>query len=130
MYLLFRLLLVQLLFLGVAGSIGYGFSPVVGLSVVVGGLIFVVPNAYFLMLALRFAGSSSAFDAAQAFYKGQMGKLTLSAVGFALAFKFFEQLQPALAFAGFAIMMIGHLVSAAYLSNKLAELGRRGSINH
>lgn len=130
MYLLFRVLLAQLILLGVAGSLGYGLSPNAGLSVVVGGLIFVVPNTYFLMLALRFAGTSSAFDAAQAFYKGQMGKLTLSAVGFALAFKFYEQLQPALAFAGFMLMMVGHLALATYLSNRMAELGQRGSINH
>lgn len=75
-------------------------------SALVGGFIFVLPNAYFARKAFRHAGARSAKQIVSSFYQGEAGKLILSAVFFTMAFKWIQPLDVAALFLTFAIMLV------------------------
>src|SRR5690554_1133315 len=56
----------------------------------IGCLICIVPNTWFAWIAFRFQGASKTREILQSFYRGESGKIILSALMFALAFFFFE----------------------------------------
>jgi len=91
-------------------------------SAIVGGLIFIIPNAYFLFYALRFRGASQAFLVAQSFFQGLMGKLALSAAGFAVAFSMFKNLHVLTMLLVYMVMVFLQVWIAGRLSNKLEDL--------
>ncbi|MFT6220753.1 MAG: ATP synthase protein I [Candidatus Endobugula sp.] len=80
-------------------------SVVVGLikskadySVLVGGMIYIIPNMYFALYAFRFRGAHAARFVLLSFYRGEMGKFLLSGVGFAIAFTLVNPLDVLLLF--------------------------------
>lgn len=81
-------------------------SPVAGYSSVLGGLIFLLPNAYFARKAFRYAGARAARQIMSSFYQGEAGKLILCAVLFAMVFKWIKPLDVAALFLTFAIMLV------------------------
>lgn len=62
-------------------------------SVLIGGLIYLIPNMYFALYAFRFQGAHSARSVLLSFYRGEMGKFLLSGVGFAIAFTLVKPLD-------------------------------------
>ena len=56
----------------------------------VGCFICIVPNAWFAWCAFRFQGASKTKEMIQSFYRGESGKIMLSAAMFALAFFFLD----------------------------------------
>ncbi len=58
----------------------------VACSVLCGGLVAVLPQAYFALRAFRWRGANSAQAIARAGYSGEVGKYLLSVAGFALVF--------------------------------------------
>lgn len=91
------------------------------LSAAIGGLIFIIPNAYFTFYALRFRGASQAILIARSSYQGLMGKLALSAAGFALAFKFGQNLHAGTLLLGYLAMVLIQVFVAAKLSGRMAR---------
>ncbi len=81
-------------------------SPVAGYSALLGGLIFLLPNAYFAFKAFRFAGARAARQIISSFYQGEAGKLILSAVLFTTVFIWIQPLDVAALFLTFAIMLV------------------------
>lgn len=71
-----------------------------------GGLVYVVPNLYFVHYAFRYSGASLAPYIMQSFSKGESGKIALAAMGFALVFRFVKPLNSAALFAGFILMIV------------------------
>jgi ATP synthase protein I len=61
-----------------------------GESAVLGGLVSIVPNAYFARKIFRHQGARAARQIANSFYKGEASKIALSIIMFALVFKYFK----------------------------------------
>ena len=59
-----------------------------GLSVILGGLVNAVPNAYFARKLFRYQGASAAKQIIKGFYQGEALKIALSVAMFAAVFKF------------------------------------------
>ena len=80
-------------------------SRLAGYSALVGGLIFVIPNAYFAHRMYRFEGAQNAHLVVGNMFRAESVKLALTAVFFAAVFILMEPVHvPALLFT-FAVMV-------------------------
>lgn len=86
-------------------------------SVLLGGLISIVPNTYFALLAFRYSGARAANDVAKSLYLGEVGKFVLTATLFACVFVLVKPLIVAPLFAAFIAMMVLNWVLVLRLSN-------------
>ena len=75
-------------------------------SVLLGGLISIVPNSYLASLAYRFTGARAASDVAGSLYRGEVGKFVLTAVMFALVFVMVKPLSAPALFAAFILTTV------------------------
>lgn len=80
-------------------------GPVAGYSALIGGMIALVPNAYFAFKAFRYAGARSARAIVQSFWSGEMGKMFLTAALFALVFVGVKPLSVAALFFGYVLVL-------------------------
>lgn len=64
----------------------YRFDVIICYSVLLGGLIFLVPNIYFAIYSFRRNDESTGSMILRNFYKGETGKFLLSLIGFAVVF--------------------------------------------
>lgn len=81
-------------------------SRLAGYSAFVGGLIFVIPNAYFAHRMYRYQGARQAPVMVGNMFRAEGIKLALTAVGFAAVFILMEPVHvPALLFT-FAVMVV------------------------
>ena len=88
-------------------------DPLTGRSVLAGGLIFLVPHAWFAWQAFRRQGARAAVDVAQGFYRAEAGKFLLVASGFAVAFAQFGSAQAAVLLIAYTAL---HIVNSALLA--------------
>jgi ATP synthase protein I len=100
-----RITLAQLAFLVPLCLALAAFNAVCAYSALSGGLIAIVPQAWFARSAFRRRGASAAEAIAQAGYAGEVGKFLLSAAGFALVFATVRPIDGAAVFAGFLVML-------------------------
>jgi len=70
-----------------------------------GGLIAIVPQAYFGALAFRWRGARSARAIARSSYAGEVGKFLLSFAGFAAVFVMLRPINGLAVFAGYLTML-------------------------
>jgi len=75
-------------------------------SVLIGGLINVIPNAYFAHKAFRYRGARAAQKIVRELYTGEAIKLLLMGAGFALSFLTIKPLNTAALFSGFVLVHI------------------------
>jgi ATP synthase protein I len=75
-------------------------------SVLIGGLIAILPQAYFAALAFRWRGARSARAIARSGYLGQAGKFLLSVAGFALVFASVRPIDAPAVFVAYIAMLI------------------------
>ena len=75
-------------------------------SVLVGGMIYLIPNIYFALYAFRFRGAHAARLVLLSFYRGEMGKFLLSGVGFAVAFTLVKPLDVLLLFSAYIALTV------------------------
>lgn len=75
-------------------------------SVLSGGLIAILPQAYFAALAFRWRGARSARAIARSSYVGQVGKFLLSVAGFAAVFVALRPIDAPAVFAGYLLMLV------------------------
>ena len=73
------------------------------LSALVGAGIAVVAQAYFVFLAFRHAGATSAQQIVKNFYRGEAGKFLLTALLFAAVFIGFKEVDARWLFASFVL---------------------------
>jgi ATP synthase protein I len=66
--------------------LGWGLSH--ALSALAGGCIGIIPNFVFALYAFKFAGASASKQVMDSFFKGAKVKMLLTALFFALSFKF------------------------------------------
>jgi ATP synthase protein I len=102
-----RITLAQTAVLVLICLITFGISgEVQAYSVLCGGLIAILPQAYFAALAFRFRGAKSAQAIARASYSGEVGKFLLSAAGFATVFVAVRPIDGLAVFAGYLAMLV------------------------
>ena len=81
-------------------------SRLAGYSAFIGGLIFVIPNAYFAHRTYRYQGARQMHLAVSNIFRAESIKLALTAVFFAAVFTLMESVHvPALLFT-FAVMVV------------------------
>lgn len=88
------------------------FDKVLAYSVLCGGLIAIVPQAYFAVLAFRWRGAQSASAIARSSYAGEVGKFLLSIAGFALVFAAVRPLNSPAVFAGYLMMLVTQITGS------------------
>ncbi len=81
------------------------FDKVFAYSALSGGLIAIVPQAYFAALAFRWRGAQSAKAIARSSYAGEVGKFVLSVAGFAVVFATIRPIDGLAVFAGYLAML-------------------------
>jgi|TARA_B110000908_G_scaffold126534_1_gene148419 ATP synthase protein I len=86
-----------------------GLAPldaVTSFSVLIGGIIQIVPQAYFSLLAFRYVGARQAPKILRAIQKGETGKLLITALLFGLSFSFLSPLDIPVLFLTYCAMII------------------------
>lgn len=117
----YRIILVQLVATVVLAAALLAFaSPVAAMSVLLGGLVSVVPNAYFAFQAFRFRGASNANRVLRSFKKGLAGKLALTILLFAMVFTLFSSVNEAIVIAGFASIQVLGVLGAGMINYRPA----------
>jgi ATP synthase protein I len=100
-----RITLAQLALLFILCLVLLAFDPVVAYSTLCGGLVAILPQAYFAVLAFRWRGARSARAIARSGYVGELGKFVLSAAGFALIFALVRPISGPAVIAGYLVML-------------------------
>ena len=81
------------------------YDKVCAYSVASGGLIAIIPQAYFAALAFRWRGARSARAIARSSYAGEVGKFLLSVAGFAVVFATVRPIDGLAVFVGYLAML-------------------------
>ena len=94
------------------------FDVVVAWSLAAGGLIAIVPQAYFARLAFRWRGAKSARAVARSSYAGEIGKFLLSVAGFAVVFATVRPISGLAVFAGYLAMLAIQIIGSWLLLSR------------
>lgn len=87
-------------------------------SVLLGGLISALPNSYFALHAFKFQGARNAQRVVRSFIKGELGKIIITLVLFALSFTLISNLnEPALILGFIVTHFIGVMMSGMVINN-------------
>ena len=86
-------------------SVLFFLDKAVTYSVLVGGLIQIVPQAWFARQAFKFSGARQAPSVVRAMYRGEMGKVLLTAALMAIVFALYKQWNYFALFAAFVAMI-------------------------
>lgn len=85
-------------------------------SVLAGGAISIIPNFVFAHKAFKYAGARASRKVLDSFYSGVKMKLVLTAVLFALAFKFLA-IEPLAFFSSFCLVVALPLVTPFFIKH-------------
>ncbi len=110
---LFQVVFVVLLAL----SSGILFNLHIATSVLLGGLIFLLPNMLFTLLAFRFVGASQNKQVVSSFYLGEALKLSLVAILFVLTFASLD-VEPLALLLGFVLSSLTQWTASIFLTKK------------
>ena len=100
-----RITLAQLAVLAPICLLMLAFDEVRAYSLLCGGLISILPQAYFASLAFRRRGARSAMAIARSGYAGEVGKFILSIAGFAVVFATLRPIDGLAVFAAYLAML-------------------------
>lgn len=99
-------LAIEMVFLVVLSLLWLMESRAAGYSAFIGGLIFIIPNAYFARRSYRFEGARQMNLAVNNMFRAMSIKIALTAIFFAAVFTLMESVHgPALLFT-FAVMVV------------------------
>ena len=96
---------------------------VLAYSALLGGLISALPNSYFALQAFKFRGASNAEKVVKSFIRGELGKIGITLVLFALSFTLITNLNELVLILGFVTthfvgVMVSGLISYSPTGNK------------
>ena len=96
---------------------------VLAYSALLGGLISALPNSYFALQAFKFRGASNAEKVVKSFIRGELGKIGITLVLFALSFTLITNLNELALMLGFVTthfvgVMVSGLISYSPTGNK------------
>jgi len=103
-----RVVLAQLIVTLVLAVLATSHSLAAAQGLLAGGLISVIANGYFTLKAFSRSGASAAKAIVQDFYKGEAGKIVLTALGFLLVLKGMPGLPVAFVMIGFVSALAVH----------------------
>lgn len=113
-----KIVAVQGLVLLVTASVLLLIDQLTASSALLGGLIAIIPNAYFAKWAFRYSGASAADKVAQSFYRGEAGKFILTTVLFALVFIWVNPINVVVVFVTYIGMMaLNWLLALKFIQN-------------
>ncbi len=112
---LFRIYVPQCLLLTTASAVLYLLAGrEIAVSALTGGLIAVVPNAYFARQVYRYSGARLATAVVHSFYRGEAGKFLMTVIAFATVFAVAAQaVAPAALFGAYLAMAVINSVCVA-----------------
>lgn len=110
-----RLSVYQLILAAALSLISLIHSAELAIAIVAGALIQIIPNAYFAWQAFRFRGARYSQLIAQSFFRGEVGKYTMTLVGFATVFVIYPEVQVWAVFVSFVVLQITHALLSARL---------------
>jgi len=110
-----RITLAQLALLVPLCLLLLAFDKVCAYSVLSGGMVAIVPQAYFAALAFRWRGARSAGAIARSSYVGEIGKFFLSVAGFAAVFAALRPIDGLAVFAGYLAMLATQIIGSWWL---------------
>ena len=116
-----RITLVQLALLFSLCLFLLAFDRVFAYSVLSGGLIAIVPQAYFALLAFRWRGARSVKAIARSSYAGELGKYALSVAGFALVFAVLRPINGPAVFVGYLAMLTTQITGSWLLLTRYRQ---------
>ncbi len=119
----YRITVVQLAVLLAAWAGLASWDKVVALSFALGGLVAIVPHAWFAVGVFRWRGRGFAQRAAYAGFVAEIGKFVLSVAGFALVFALVRPLEAWAVFAGFGAMLVLQVAGAWWLLRRTGVSG-------
>lgn len=90
-------------------------------SLLIGSLISVIPGTWFASRVFKYRGARSASLIAREAKRGEVGKLALSAIGFAISFIYVKPLNVVALFSGFVLIHLVGLVSFTLFSNRRSD---------
>ena len=96
------------------------FTTLTACSALLGGLAYVIPNAWFVRNAYRYKGNSQPTPQTMLsrFYIGEAGKLFLTVIIFALSFLLVSNLNVVAMFLTFIVLIIVNLAGLALVGMK------------
>ena len=83
-------------------------------SVLTGGVVVIIPTVVFALKAFRYAGARSSEKVMESFYSGEKLKIVLTAILFALAFKFIA-IEPVPFFTSFCLVVLLPLLTPFFI---------------
>ncbi len=90
-------------------------SNVLAVSLLCGGLVAILPQAYFAAMAFRWRGASAAQSIARASYAAEVGKFMISAAGFAIVFALVRPISGSMVFVGYLLMLTVQITGSWFL---------------
>jgi len=85
-------------------------------SVLLGGLISAVPNSYFVFHAYRYQGARNSQNVVKGFIRGELGKIIMTVVLFALSFTLITSLNELALILGFTLIHFVGVVMSGFIS--------------
>lgn len=114
----YRISIIQLLILLVVSAVLLAYRIEWAYSVLCGGLIAVLPQAYFAARTFRWRGAQSAQSIAKSSYSGVVGKFVFSAAGFALVFALLRPISGLAVFTAYIAMLVIQIIGSWLLLRK------------
>lgn len=117
-----RLLILQLgLTILIATISALSFSAKAGCSAMLGGMVFIIPNACFGCMVFKHRGARAAKQIVSSFYKGEALKLFLTMILFAAVFINYS-VVPLAFFLTYILVQFSHWFAPLVLANKRNRL--------
>ena len=87
-------------------------------SALLGGIVCIIPNAYFAITLFKYQGARAAKQIVNSFYKGEALKIILSVLLFAVVF-IWCRITPLAFFSSYILVMMTHWFAPWIMVNKL-----------
>jgi ATP synthase protein I len=118
-----RIFLVQtIVLMVVTGSALMLLGTVSAYSVLLGGMISIIPNAYFASKVFRHSGARAMEQIVRSAYLGEIIKLALTGAGFALAWSFVRPLEISGLMGGFLLAHVTGMVTLVKLQKQVSGI--------
>lgn len=91
-------------------------GTVLAYSALLGGLISTLPNSYFALHAFRYQGARNAQNVVKGFIRGELGKIIITVMLFALSFTLITSLNEIALIIGFTLTHFTGVVMSGFIS--------------
>ena len=93
-------------------------GTIIAYSVLLGGLISALPNSYFALHAFKFQGARNAEKVVKSFIKGELGKIIITVILFALSFALISNLNELALILGFVVTHFVGVMMSGVISHR------------